>query len=359
MKIASVVGARPQFIKFAALDPVLSENHQHIMIHTGQHYDYEMSLIFFEELDLRPPDYNLEVGSGTHGWQTAEMLKRLEAVLTEEQPDIVLVYGDTNSTLAGGLGAAKMRVPLAHVEAGLRSFNRDMPEEINRIVVDHVSDFLFCPTEASVVNLQREGITTGVHLVGDVMLDMVLHFRDIAMKRETPSRFGLRAGEYLLLTIHRPANTDNLSRLEQILRTLDSLEEIVLFPAHPRAAKQLEKSKIRESLSSRIHLSRPLAYLDFLSLLMNAKKVLTDSGGVQKEAYFLGVPCITLREETEWKETVHDGWNVLVGANPTAIKRAVLGSRPTSSRPQHFGRGRAAQEIGRILDRSEGEPMPR
>jgi UDP-N-acetylglucosamine 2-epimerase len=306
MKVASIVGARPQFIKAAPLDRELRELCQHVLIHTGQHYDYAMSAVFFEQLEIPEPHYNLGVGSASHGKQTGEILIRIEETLIEEQPHCVLVYGDTNSTLAGALAAVKLHLPVAHVEAGLRSFNRNMPEEINRVLTDHVANLLYCPTETARSNLLREGIAGGVFNFGDVMYDAVLQSSEAV---DTASRLlaslDLRPASYLLATVHRPTNTDDQQNLASILRALASTDEIVVFPAHPRARQAMERLGLE--VSSNVRLLEPVSYLDMLSLEKNARLILTDSGGVQKEAYFFGVPCLTLREETEWVETTEAG----------------------------------------------------
>ncbi len=348
MKVASIVGARPQFIKAAPLDRELRTLHDHLLIHTGQHYDYAMSAVFFEELRIPEPDYNLGVGSASHGRQTGEMLIRIEETLSQEKPDCVLVYGDTNSTLAGALAAAKLHLPLAHVEAGLRSFNRRMPEEINRVLTDHVADLLFCPTETARHNLAREGITEGVFNLGDVMYDAVLHSSDIVdRKSRILSSLYLQPGSYLLVTIHRPGNTDDPQRLSNILAALGELKEKIIFPAHPRTSQAI--AQMGHQLPSTVKLLEPVSYLEMLDLERNARLILTDSGGVQKEAYFFGVPCVTLREETEWVETTDAGWNLLVGASKPRIVRAVQEFRPQGERPQIFGDGKASQKIAQHL----------
>ncbi|HOS68413.1 MAG TPA: UDP-N-acetylglucosamine 2-epimerase (non-hydrolyzing), partial [Methanoculleus sp.] len=315
MKIVSIVGARPQFIKCAPVSRELRKEHKEILVHTGQHYDHGMSAVFFEELAIPEPDYNLGIGSGTHGRQTGAMLGAIEDVLEKEEPEIVLVYGDTNSTLAGALAAAKMHVPVAHVEAGLRSFDRRMPEEVNRVLTDHASDILFCPTATAVRNLAAEGVTEGVFLVGDVMVDAMNHNRTVAEER---SRIledaGVRPGEYLVVTVHRPSNTDSRENMAAIIGALGEAGVPVVFPVHPRTRKFLLGYDLLAAMPENIRITEPLGYLDMLRLMAHAKKILTDSGGVQKEAYMLGVPCITLRENTEWVETVEAGWNVLVGA---------------------------------------------
>ena len=351
MKILSVVGARPQFIKAAAVSRLLRRQHREILVHTGQHYDYEMSSIFFEGLDIPAPDHELGVGSGSHARQTAEMLTRLERILLGESPEIVLVYGDTNSTLAGALAASKLDIRLAHVEAGLRSFSRAMPEEINRILTDCVSDLLFCPTPASVENLHREGVADGVHLVGDVMFDVAA---DAVKRAETTStildRLGLKKQSYLLATVHRAGNTDNETNLRGIVTAFCDLDEPLVLPLHPRTDKCLKKVGLYETLAETKHviLTEPLGYLDFVALQTNARKILTDSGGVQKEACFHRVPCITLRDETEWVETVAGGWNVLVGADAVKIVEAVRATfvEPSSAcEGADLWDGRASQRI--------------
>lgn len=354
MKILSVVGARPQFIKAAPLSKKIRKYFKEILVHTGQHYDYGMSPLFFEELDLPEPDYNLGVGSGGHGEQTGKMLIGLERVLSKEKPELVLVYGDTNSTLAGALAAAKSCIPLAHVEAGLRSFNKKMPEEINRVLTDQVSDLLFCPTAAAVQNLKKEGITEGVFNTGDVMYDALLANRDVAdRKSQILKTLNLRPKTYLFATTHRAENTDKKENLMSILEAFGESGETIVFPTHPRTKKAIGDWRLAISKWLNIKLIDPVGYLDSLMLQKNAKKVLTDSGGVQKEAYMLNVPCITLRRETEWIETVKDGWNKLVGADKEQIIRAIKYFLP--KRPQHnyFGSGDASDKIIKILKNFE------
>ncbi|MBN1995617.1 MAG: UDP-N-acetylglucosamine 2-epimerase (non-hydrolyzing) [Anaerolineae bacterium] len=348
MKIVSVVGARPQFVKAAVVSRVLREKHTEILVHTGQHYDDEMSRVFFEELKLPEPEVNLEVGSGPQGRQTGRMLTRLEAVLLAEQPDWVLVYGDTNSTLAGALAAAKLHLPVAHVEAGLRSFNRAMPEEINRLVADHVSTLLFCPSQTAVDNLAAEGITTGVHLVGDVMADALAFAAKLAQKQSNVlARLKLAPKQYLLATVHRAENTNDPARLSNILAAFDALAEPVVFPVHPRTRKVI--MSLAYTPAPHVHLIEPVGYLDMVKLAQAARLILTDSGGLQKEACWLGVPCITLRDETEWVETVQAGWNILAGADTGQITQAVETFSPPSPPPALYGDGQAAQRIGQIL----------
>lgn len=349
MKVISIVGARPQFIKAAPVSRVLRQGHQEILVHTGQHYDYGMSQVFFDEMDIPEPDLNLGVGSGPHGAQTGAMLERIERVLLDEQPDWVLVYGDTNSTLAGALAAAKLHLPVAHVEAGLRSFNKAMPEEVNRVLTDHVSDLLFCPTETAVENLAAEGITEGVHHTGDVMYDAVLYYADIAEERSAIlDELELGTDPYLLATVHRPRNTDDASNLRAILNALSETDETVIFPAHPRTQEAVDAENV--AISDNVRVIEPVGYLDILQLERHARMILTDSGGIQKEAYFFGVPCVTLREETEWVETVEAGWNVLVGAEKERILEAVRDSKRAKARPELFGDGRAAERFVRLLE---------
>ncbi len=347
-KIISVVGARPQFIKAAMVSRALRPHCREILLHTGQHYDDNMSGVFFQQLGLPPPEIHLGVGSGTHAGQTARMLTGIEKVLLAEKPDWLLVYGDTNSTLAGALVAAKLQVPVAHVEAGLRSFNRKMPEEVNRVLADHVAEVLFCPAQAAVDNLAAEGITRGVHIVGDVMADAMQYFLPIAAAQmDVIARLGLQPQAYALATIHRAANTDNPARLAAILRGLGMLDLPVVLPLHPRTRKAALQQGLQPAAN--IHLVDPVGYLEMLQLEANADCILTDSGGVQKEAYWAGVRCITLREETEWMETVALGWNRLVGVDSQAIVDAVNHWRPTGSRPPVYGDGQAANKIRQII----------
>jgi UDP-GlcNAc3NAcA epimerase len=326
MKILTVVGARPQFIKLAPLSKILRENGiNEIIVHTGQHYDENMNDLFFKELEIPEPDYNLGIGSGNHGEQTGRMLIEIEKIILKEKPDLVIVYGDTNSTLAGALAASKLHIKLAHVEAGLRSFNKRMPEEINRVLTDHVSDILFCPTQTAVENLKNEGITKGVYLVGDVMFDALLYFSKISdMKSNILERLNIKPKEYYLATIHRAENTDNYERLKNILTAFSKMDEIVVFPIHPRTRKMINYYGLDDLLeNNNVKVIDPVGYLDMLKLEKNAKAILTDSGGVQKEAFWLKVPCITLRDETEWVETVNLGWNRIVGSDVKKILEAV------------------------------------
>jgi UDP-N-acetylglucosamine 2-epimerase len=320
-------------------------------VHTGQHYDYEMSAVFFQELGLPAPDYNLGVGSAPHGQQTGETLARLERVLLDERPGWVLVRGDTNSTLAGALAAAKLHIPVGHIEAGLRSFNRWMPEEINRLVADHVADLLFCPTATAVANLAAEGIRQGVHLVGDVMYEAILHNLSLAEARsQVMERMGLTPRGYLLLTVHRAENTDIEENLQAILKGVSQLAEPLVFAVHPRTRKRL--ADLNWQPKPNVRLAEPQSYFDTLVLEKNARLLLTDSGGMQKEAYCLGTPCLTLRQQTEWVETVKAGWNRLVGADPRRIVDAVNSFEPPAERPSLYGDGRTSQAIVRVLEAS-------
>lgn len=387
MKVAHIVGARPQFIKMAVISRAIMEHNQRadldesikeIIIHTGQHYDYEMSRIFFEELHIPRPDYNLDVGSGTHGIQTGEILKRAEQVLLEEEPDVVLVYGDTNSTLAGALAAVKLHIPVAHVEAGIRGFSKRIPEEINRVVTDHVSTILFCPTETAVRNLQREGFTNVINdgrlvstedvknfrfcidnalviNVGDVMYDSVLYNLRVAeSKSAILQELGLEAKAFYLATVHRAENTDNPERLKEILSAFESLAERgmkVICPLHPRTRKALQTLERRERHPG-LRLIEPISYLDMLVLEKNARVILTDSGGVQKEAFILRTPCITLHKGKEWAETVEAGWNILAGASRVDILKAVEHFRissPSDPQVSPYGNGDAGKKIVKII----------
>lgn len=325
MKVVSIVGARPQFIKLAPLSVELRKRGIfEIILHTGQHYDDNMNKVFFEELEISEPDINLGIGSGLHGEQTGKMLIGIEEVLLKEKPNLVIVYGDTNSTLAGALAASKLHIPLAHVEAGLRSFNKKMPEEINRIVADHLSDILFCPTETAVDNLKKEGINKSVYLVGDLMFDALMHFEKISqLKSKILEKLNLTPKSYLLLTIHRAENTDDVERLKNIISALCEIDIHIVFPIHPRTKDRLEKYGLYSLLGQNVKIMDPVGYLDMLMLEKNAYAIVTDSGGVQKEAFWLKVPCITLRDETEWVETVDLGWNTLVGADRGRILNAI------------------------------------
>jgi UDP-N-acetylglucosamine 2-epimerase len=352
MKVASIVGARPQFIKASPVSLALKKaGHNEILVHTGQHYDAQMSDVFFSEMGIARPDHFLAIGSGSHAEQTGRMMIAIEKTLIDEKPDYALVYGDTNTTLAAALAACKLGIRIAHVEAGLRSFNRTMPEEHNRVLTDHCSDLLFCPTQTAVDNLANEGIVRGVHLVGDVMYDAVLHY---ASRARAQSRIieslGLQPGEYLLATVHRAYNTDDPVVLNRLLDAMEAIGETVVFPLHPRTRARLG-ARGNGSESARVRLVDPVGYLDMLALEQNARVILTDSGGVQKEAYFFQVPCVTMRPETEWIETVQSGWNVLAGSDPEEIVRAARNARrPASQSVAAFGDGTAAQQIAELIN---------
>jgi UDP-GlcNAc3NAcA epimerase len=351
LKLLTVVGARPQFIKAAAFSRVARSRHTEILVHTGQHYDTQLSDVFFEELELPKPDHHLGVGSGSHGVQTAQMLERLEAVIAGEKPDRIVIYGDTNSTLAGALAAAKLGVPIAHVEAGLRSRVRDMPEEINRVVADRLSTYLFAPTQTAVANLAGEGIVDGVVLTGDIMCDALLQHAPIAAERSRiVGNLGLTPGGFVLATIHRANNTDHPERLSDIVEALQLLHESVILPMHPRTRAALMGTDIE--VEPPVRIVEPVGYLDMLALERAARVVLTDSGGVQKEAYLLGVPCVTLRDETEWTETLQGGWNVLAGADTERILAAARRARPEGAPAHIFGDGHAAEIMVEALDPS-------
>lgn len=348
--ICTIVGARPQFIKAAPVSRALAASFREVLVHTGQHYDYGMSEVFFQEMEMRTPDFNLGIGGGTHAQQTGKMLIEIEKVLDSVNPDYVLVYGDTNSTLAGALAAAKAQIPVAHVEAGLRSYNRAMPEEINRVLTDHVSSLLFCPTDVAVKNLTSEGVTQGVYQVGDVMYDALLYNLSLARQRSTILQaLGLEKRTYALATVHRAGNTDDPGRMAAILKALGMLSIQVIFPIHPRTRKMIQEMGL--SVSENVMAIEPVGHFDMLLLQEGANCVLTDSGGMQKEAYLLGVRCITLREETEWVETVEVGWNKLTGVDPDAIRMTFESWHPSSERPTLYGDGNTAGEICGILSR--------
>lgn len=354
-KVASIVGVRPNFVKLAALSDFLDKNYEHIIVHTGQHYDFELSAAFFKCLKLPAPHYNLKVGSGTHGYQLGEMIKRIEEVLLKEKPELVIVYGDANSTLAGALAAIKLHVRVAHVEAGYRSYDKSMPEEINRLLTDHVSDLLFAPTKTTVDNLRRENVQGDAYLTGDVMVDVLLSYKDVA-ERESKilNTLGVCAENYVLVTFHRESNTEERERVVRIVQALNSLldEFTLVFPMHPRTKKALERFGLYDKLvgSGNIVITTPLNYLDFVKLEKNAEKVITDSGGVQKEAYVFGVPCITLRDTTGCIETVEEGWNILVDVYVQKVIAGVRTFNPRSESPREsLGKGDAAIKISKLI----------
>lgn len=347
MKVVSIVGNRPQFVKAAPLSRALRARVDEVLVHSGQHYDPDLADLFFDELGVPQPDHALEVGSGSPVTQLAVMLERLEPLLIAEAPDMVLVYGDTTTTLAGALAAAKLDLPIGHVEAGLRSFDRSMPEEQNRVVTDHLSSLLLCPTDTAVANLAREGITEGVHQVGDVMLDASLMFAPAAAQRPGARALGLEPGGYLLVTVHRAAATDTPEALRALVAVLEAIDQPAVFPVHPRTRNRLEAAGLWDRLAAHptLRLSGPVGYLDFTALLVGARAVVTDSGGVQKEAYFLGIPCITLRDTTEWVETVDGGFNRLVGMDPSRVAAALADLTIPETRPPYYGDGDAAGRI--------------
>ncbi|MCK4795645.1 MAG: UDP-N-acetylglucosamine 2-epimerase (non-hydrolyzing) [Desulfobacteraceae bacterium] len=384
MRILSIVGARPQFIKAAIVSrKIRDEGIKEILVHTGQHYDFNMSDIFFQELNLPKPDYHLGVGSGSHGEQTGKMLLEIEKVLLQQKPDVALVYGDTNTTLAGSLAAAKLHIPVAHIEAGLRSYNRSMPEEINRVLTDHCSDILFCPTETAVKNLQKEGFVNvvgdgklvdddfslaqrarGLPLVinvGDVMLDIALDVKKLIEKKTDGEkrileRYFLRAKDYILVTIHRADNTDNKENLQNIMEALKEITRSglkIFFPAHPRTKKALERFNLISDVPQNLIVSEPISYVEIIALESNAKLIITDSGGLQKEAYFFKVPCIIPRDETEWTELVEIGWNKVVGTAKENLVNAVLSTlnedTPNRQRIDFYGNGSASEKIVKVL----------
>ena len=380
MKIVTIVGARPQFIKSGAISRAIQEFNkrlqpqrckkrriQEILVHTGQHYDYLMDKVFFEELELPKPDYHLGVGSGSHAKQTGIMLERIESILQKENPKVILLYGDTNSTLAGALAAAKLNIPVAHVEAGLRSYNQAMPEEVNRLLTDHLSTFLFCPTDQAARNLLKEGVKNGetrvVKKVGDVMYDSISYYSKLAEEKSTilkdlnlyfsTPNSELRTQNYYLATLHRAENTDDRRRLESILNAFDEIgrKTAVILPLHPRTRKMMKVYRLFSKFRN-VQFIEPVSYLGMLQLEKNAKAILTDSGGVQKEAYWLGVPCFTLREETEWVETIKSGWNVLTGAATKRIVEEVAKAGrkvPPQKRKEILEDGRASRRIIQIL----------
>ncbi|MCL2770019.1 MAG: UDP-N-acetylglucosamine 2-epimerase (non-hydrolyzing) [Solirubrobacterales bacterium] len=345
MRVLTVVGNRPQFIKAAAVSGRLRVEHEEVLVHTGQHHDDRLSRVFFSELGLPAPDRQLAIAGGSNTSQLARMLAALEPLIAELDPQAALVYGDTNSTLAGALAAAQARVPLVHVEAGMRSFDRAMPEELNRVLADHASELLLCSSEIAAQNLRAESAAGRVEVVGDVMVDVALRWQPAARRlRSAPAAHGLSAGSYLLLTAHRAGNVDPPERLLALVELVERLPDPVLFPVHPRTRARLERASLwgRLARARQIHLAPPLGYVEFAALLCHARAVLTDSGGVQKEAYLAGVPCVTLRAATEWVETVRSGWNTLVDLDPDAALAALASPLPRE-RPEWYGDGHAAE----------------
>jgi UDP-N-acetylglucosamine 2-epimerase (non-hydrolysing)/UDP-GlcNAc3NAcA epimerase len=345
VKVVTVIGNRPQFVKAAAVSGPLRAEHDELLVHTGQHYDDELSAIFVRELDVPTPEIELGLGGGTNTEQTARMLSALGELLGDEAPDAVLVYGDTNSTLAGALAAAQARIPVAHVEAGMRSFDRAMPEELNRVLTDHVADLLLVPSAVAAANLTREGVAGAIEVVGDVMTDVARLLAPRARADDTPLReAGVSAGAYVLVTAHRAGTVDDPVRLAALVELLLGLEEPVVLPLHPRTRARLDDAGLLDRLAAGTIVLPPLGYLAFTSLLTRARAVLTDSGGVQKEAYLAGVPCVTLRDSTEWVETVDTGWNVLVDLDAGAARAALSRSIP-DERPELYGDGHAGARV--------------
>jgi UDP-N-acetylglucosamine 2-epimerase (non-hydrolysing)/UDP-GlcNAc3NAcA epimerase len=352
VRVITIVGNRPQFVKAAAVSRRLRERHEELLVHSGQHYDSEMSEIFFDELDLPAPNCELGVGSGSHADQVARVMVALEQPVREFEPDLALVYGDTNTTLAGALAGARFDVPVAHVEAGMRSYDETMPEERNRILADHLSELLLCSTPTAVENLAKEGIERGVRLVGDVMADVTLMTAPVAEARsDALARYGLAPSRYLLVTAHRAGNVDADEPLTRLVAILERLPLPAVFPVHPRTRARLEATGLLARLETKdgLTVTPPLGYLDFLKLLASAAAVLTDSGGVQKEAYLLRVPCFTLRETTEWVETVELGWNEVVGLDPDRIDAALAALDPPGEHPELYGGGHAGERVVEAL----------
>lgn len=349
MKIASVVGARPQFIKLAPLSRLLRKDHREIIVHTGQHFDDNMSHALFHDLQLPKPDYFLNVHSGPHGEQTGRMLSKVEQAFIAEKPELVVVFGDTNSTLAGALAAAKLHIPVLHVEAGLRSYNRRMPEEINRVATDHVADHLFAPTESAIRILAREGLAERSCLTGDIMVDVLQENAAVARQRTALlKKLEVESNNFYLLTLHRPYNVDTPDVLSAMLRSLEKLDLPMVFPAHPRTQMIMETHRIAVPVNC--ILTQPLGYLDFVCLESHARKIITDSGGIQKEAYLLKKPCITLRSETEWTETVEEGWNTLVAANDETLAEKVQTFNPDKPQANFLGTRVAEKMMAYISD---------
>jgi len=356
VKILTVVGNRPQFIKAAAVSGPLRERHDEVLVHTGQHYDESLSRVFFSELGLEQPDRELGIGGGTNTSQTARMLAALEPILAAERPEAALVYGDTNSTLAGALAAAQAQVPVVHVEAGMRSFERAMPEEINRILSDHLSTLLLCSSEVAAKNLSAESVGGHVEVVGDVMVDVAMRWGRAAREDlQALAAFDVASGAYLLLTAHRAGNVDDPARLEMLVRLVRALPVPIVFPLHPRTRARLHDAELLAELGAidGLRLTEPLGYAEFGALLHNARAVVTDSGGVQKEAYLASVPCVTLRVSTEWVETVQTGWNTLVDLDPP-MALAALHRPPPAEHPQLYGDGHAAERCVEAIDALSG-----
>ena len=350
MKILSIVGARPQFIKASQIFKRLSKDVKHVLVHTGQHYDNLLSDIFFKDLKIPEPEYNLGVGSGSHAFQTSKMMVEIESVVNSERPDLVLVYGDTNSTLAGALVSSKLRIKTAHLEAGLRSFNRSMPEEINRLLTDHCSSILFCPTKVALSNLEKEGITKEVYLTGDVMYDALMEYLPLAKtKSKILENLDIET-DFILLTLHRPQNVDDSFILLNILNSVSASGKDIIWPIHPRSKNTLVKNQLVKKVPSNIKIIDPVGYIDMLSLEYHSSKIATDSGGVQKEAYILEKPCITIRPDTEWVETIDDGWNVLVDTDSKKIKEEIINFNPKNKPNIDYGGGQASSNVCNLIE---------
>lgn len=360
MKIATVVGARPQFIKAALLSEAMRKKYngyrriREVLVNTGQHYDYNMSKKFFNELNIPQPAYNLRVGSGSKVTQITLMMQRIGNVLKKEKPDAVLVYGDTNSTLAGALVAGRLHIPLCHVEAGLRSYDKSMPEEMNRVLTDHLSTVLFCPTRQAVKNLKKENISKGVYNVGDIMYELALKMSAIASKKSNIlKRADLKRRQYILATVHRESNTDIKQNLSSIVNAFCRIKDTIVFPVHPRTKKMLKAFNLWRQLegAKNIKMISPIGYIDMIYLEKNSSKIITDSGGVQKESHFFKVPCITLRDRTEWLETLSNGWNILAGTDTAKIIKACRGNRMVGPHSNYYGDGRTSEKIIKILSK--------
>ena len=363
MKIITVLGARPQFIKAALLSKELRKKNQEIIIHTGQHYDTEMSDIFFKQMNISAPDHNLEIGSGSHAYQTAKMMIKLEKIFILENPDLILVYGDTNSTLAAAVTAAKLNISVAHVEAGPRMFDKTVPEETNRIITDHLSSLLFAPTPGSIHNLRNEGLNEGIYLTGDVMFDNFKYFSKNAEKHlKILKKLDLTKKNYILTTIHRARNTDSIKNLKIIVESLLKISEVekIVFPVHPRTKKYLKKHFLYDKLDKNpnIKLINPVGYLDMLILTKNAKKIITDSGGLQREAYFAQVPCITLDKSSAWPETVEDNWNLVIYGTSEKITQSALHFKPNYTQNNVFGYGNASIKINQLIEKFLNKEYP-
>ena len=358
-KIVTIIGARPQFIKAAMVSKALNKNIKEILLHTGQHYDKNMSDIFFEQLEIPKPKYNLGIGSGSHGKQTGEMLIKIEEVLLKEKPDYVMVYGDTNSTLAGALAASKLLIPVIHIESGLRSYNRAMPEEQNRVLTDHISSLLICPTQTAVYNLKKEGIRDNVYLTGDVMCDSIIYYSNLAERKINLSNLNLipiyekkSLTEWYLATIHRQENTLDDKNLTKILEVFEKLDKLVVFPVHPRIKRIIDNLNKKNNYKN-IYFIEPVDYLTMIYLTKNACKVVTDSGGLQKECYILNTPCITIRDQTEWVETLNNGYNVLAKPNKDDLTNKIKNSKINKDKEKvnYYGNGNASNIINKIIEK--------